>query len=90
MMNETQLSSFNYQFDTNTGKCLYAQVGLHNESADSTEFVNASIRVKPDDLPEGKDFMQLAMSDLITIAEKKLAADTAIKEEKQNTEPNNQ
>lgn len=49
-MNETQLSSFNYQFDTNTGKCLYAQVGLHNESADSTEFVNASIRVKPDDL----------------------------------------
>ena len=51
MMNETQLSSFNYQFDTNTGKCLYAQVGLHNESADSTEFVNASIRVKPDDLP---------------------------------------
>lgn len=37
MMNETQLSSFNYQFDTNTGKCLYAQVGLHNESADSTE-----------------------------------------------------
>lgn len=90
MMNETQLSSFNYQFDTNTGKCLYAQVGLHNESADSTEFVNASIRVKPDDLPEGKDFMQLAMSDLITIAKKKLVADTAIKEEKQNTEPNNQ
>lgn len=89
-MNETQLGSFNYQFDTNTGKCLYAQVGLHNESADSTEFVNASIRVKPDDLPEGKDFMQLAMSDLITIAKKKLAADTAIKEEKQNTEPNNQ
>ncbi|WP_139566694.1 hypothetical protein, partial [Limosilactobacillus reuteri] len=64
--------------------CLYAQVGLHNESADSTEFVNASIRVKPDDLPEGKDFMQLAMSDLITIAKKKLASDTAIKEEKQN------
>lgn len=50
----------------------------------------ASIRVKPDDLPEGKDFMQLAMNDLITIAKKKLAADTAIKEEKQNTEPNNQ
>lgn len=89
-MNETQLSSFNYQFDTNTGKCLYAQVGLHNESADSTEFINASIRVKPDDLPEGKDFMQLAMSDLITIAKKKLAADTAIKKENQNTEPNNQ
>ena len=89
-MNETQLSSFNYQFDTNTGKCLYAQVGLHNESADSTEFVNASIRVKPDDLPEGKDFMQLSMKDLITIAKQKLAADTAIKKEKQNTEPNNQ
>ena len=82
-MNETQLSSFNYQFDTNTGKCLYAQVGLHNESADSTEFVNASIRVKPDDLPEGKDFMQLSMKDLITIAKQKLAADTAIKKEKQ-------
>lgn len=87
-MNETQLSSFNYQFDTNTGKCLYAQVGLHNESADSTEFINASIRVKPDDLPEGKDFMQLAMSDLITIAKKKLAADTAIKGEAPTT--NNQ
>ena len=85
-MNETQLSSFNYQFDTNTGKCLYVQVGLHNESADSTEFVNASIRVKPDDLPEGKDFMQLAMSDLITIAKKKLAADTAVKEEAPTTD----
>ncbi|MCT3210512.1 hypothetical protein EFO59_07840, partial [Limosilactobacillus reuteri] len=82
-MNETQLSSFNYQFDTNTGKCLYAQVGLHNESADSTEFVNASIRVKPDDLPESKDFMQLSMKDLITIAKQKLAADTAIKKENQ-------
>lgn len=89
-MNETQLRSFNYQFDTNTGKCLYAQVGLHNESADSTEFVNASIRVKPDDLPEGKDFMQLSMKDLITIAKQRLAADTAIKKENQNTEPNNQ
>lgn len=85
-MNETQLSSFNYQFDTNTGKCLYAQVGLHNESADSTEFINASIRVKPDDLPEGKDFMQLAMSDLITIAKKKLAADTTVKEEAPTTD----
>ncbi|WP_323059084.1 hypothetical protein [Limosilactobacillus reuteri] len=89
-MNETQLSSFNYQFDTNTGKCLYAQVGLHNESTDSTEFVNASIRVKPDDLPEGKDFMQLSMNDLITIAKKKLAADTAVQEEAKVTEPNNQ
>ena len=84
-MNGVQLSSFNYRFDTTTGKCLYAQVGLHGQNTDSTEFVDASIRINPEDLPEGSRFMQMTMDSIVVLAKKKLASDTAIKEETQKT-----
>ena len=82
-MNGVQLSSFNYRFDTNTGKCLNAQVGLHGQNTDSTEFVDASIRINPEDLPEGSSFMQMTMDNIVVLAKKKLASDTAIKEQNQ-------
>ena len=80
-MNGVQLSSFNYRFDTNTGKCLNAQVGLHGQNTDSTEFVDASIRINPEDLPEGKTFMQMTMDSIVVLAKQKLASDTAVKEQ---------
>lgn len=82
-MNGVNLSSFNYRFDTTTGKCLYAQVGLHGQNTDSTEFVDASIRINPEDLPEGSSFMQMTMDSITLLAKKKLAADTANKEQAQ-------
>lgn len=82
-MNGVNLSSFNYRFDTTTGKCLYAQVGLHGQNTDSTEFIDASIRINPEDLPEGSSFMQMTMDSITLLAKKKLAADTANKEQAQ-------
>lgn len=84
-MNGINLSSFNYRFDTTTGKCLYAQVGLHGQNADSTEFVDASIRINPEDLPEGSSFMQMTMDNIVVLAKKKLASDTVVKEESEKT-----
>lgn len=84
-MNGINLSSFNYRFDTTTGKCLYAQVGLHGQNADSTEFVDASIRINPEDLPEGRSFMQMTMDNIVVLAKKKLASDTVVKEESEKT-----
>lgn len=84
-MNGINLSSFNYRFDTTTGKCLYAQVGLHGQNADSTEFVDASIRINPEDLPEGKTFMEMTMDSIVMLAKKKLASDTVVKEESEKT-----
>lgn len=84
-MNGINLSSFNYRFDTTTGKCLNAQVGLHGQNADSTEFVDASIRINPEDLPEGSSFMQMTMDNIVVLAKKKLASDTVVKEESEKT-----
>lgn len=84
-MDGINLSSFNYRFDTNSGKCLYAQVGLHGQNNDSTEFVDASIRINPDDLPEGKSFMQMTMDSIVVLAKKKLATDASFKEETEST-----
>lgn len=85
-MDNIQVNQFSYNFDN--GQIASAQVGLYSNNAANAEYINASIKVKPDDLPEGKGFMQLAMNDLITIAKNKLAADTAVKTE--STEPINQ
>lgn len=86
-MNELQVNQFSYNFDN--GQVTSAQVGLYGAISGDREFVNASIRVKQTDLPEGKNFMQVAMSDMITIARKKLAADTAVKEAQTTTQQDN-
>lgn len=86
-MNELQVNQFSYNFDN--GQVTSAQVGLYGAINGDREFVNASIRVKQTDLPEGKNFMQAAMSDMITIARKKLAADTAVKEAQTTTQQDN-
>lgn len=82
-MDNLQVNQFSYNFDN--GAVTSAQVGLYGSSATDGEYINASIRVKQADLPEGKSFMEVAMADMVTIARQKLAKDTAIKAEETTT-----
>lgn len=76
-MENIQVNSFTYNFDN--GKITSAQIGLYGNESASGEYINASIRVNQADLPAGKDFMQVAMGDMVTIARQKLAKDTEYK-----------
>lgn len=76
-MDNLQVNQFSYNFDN--GTVTSAQVGLYGSSATDGEYINASIRVKQADLPEGKSFMEVAMADMVEIARQKLAKDTAVK-----------
>ena len=78
-MDNLQVNQFSYNFDN--GAVTSAQVGLYGSNTPDGEYINASIRVKQADLPDGKSFMQVAMADMVTIARQKLSKDTAIKAE---------
>ena len=71
-----QVNSFTYNFTD--GQINSAQVGLYGNNASTGEYVNASVRINQSDLAEGATFLTVAMNDIITIAKKKLAADTAV------------
>lgn len=74
---DIQVNQFSYNFDN--GAVTSAQVGLYGSNTPDGEYINASIRVKQADLPDGKNFMQVAMADMVAIAREKLSKDTAIK-----------
>jgi len=73
---DVQVNSFTYNFTD--GQINSAQVGLYGNNASTGEYVNASVRINQSDLSEGATFLTVAMNDIITIAKKKLAADTAV------------
>lgn len=73
-----QVNSFTYNFED--GQINSAQVGLYGNNPSTNEYVNASVRISQSDLSEGATFLTVAMNDMIAIAKKKLAADTAIKD----------
>mgnify|MGYP004532632285 CR=1 FL=1 len=79
-----QVNSFTYNFTD--GQISSAQVGLYGNNPSTSEYVNASVRINQSDLSEGATFMTTNMTDLITIAEKKLAADTAVKDTTTSTQ----
>ena len=76
---DIQVNSFTYNFTTE-GQISSAQAGLYGNNQSTGEYVNASVRVNQSDLSEGATFLTTNMTDLITIAKKKLAADTAVKD----------
>ena len=76
-MDNLQVNQFSYNFDN--GAVTSTQVGLYGSNTPDGEYINASIRIKQADLPEGKSFTEVAMADMVTIAKKKLAEDTAVK-----------
>lgn len=74
-----QVNSLNYNFATD-GSIDSAQVGLYGHDATSGDYINSQIKVKQSDLAEGATFLTASMADIVTIAKKKLAADTAVKD----------
>lgn len=72
-----QVNSFTYNFTD--GQINSAQVGLYGNSQSTGEYINASVRINQSDLSEGATFLTVSMNDIITIAKKKLADDTAVK-----------
>lgn len=75
---DVQVNSFTYNFAD--GQINSAQVGLYGNDPSTGEYVNASVRINQSDLIKGATFLTVAMNDIIAIAKKKLAADTAVKE----------
>lgn len=73
-----QVNSFTYNFAD--GQINSAQVGLYGNNQSTGEYINASVRINQSDLSEGATFLTVAMNDIVTIAKKKLAADTALKD----------
>lgn len=73
-----QVNSFTYNFTDS--QISSAQVGLYGSNPATSEYINASVRINQSDLSEGATFLTVAMNDIIAIAKKKLAADTAIKD----------
>lgn len=73
-----QVNSFTYNFTD--GQINSAQVGLYGNNQSTGEYINASVRINQSDLSEGATFLTVAMNDIITIAKKKLADDTALKD----------
>lgn len=73
-----QVNNFTYNFAD--GQINSAQVGLYGNNQSTGEYINASVRINQSDLSEGATFLTVAMKDIITIAKKKLAADTALKD----------
>ena len=76
---DIQVNSLNYNF-ANDGSIDSAQVGLYGRDATSGNYINAQIKVEQADLAEGATFLTASMADIVAIAKKKLAADTAVKE----------
>lgn len=74
-----QVNSFTYNFKDNQ-QIDSAQVGLYGNNQSTGEYINASVRISQSDLNEGATLLTVAMNDVIAIAKKKLAADTAVKD----------
>lgn len=73
-----QVNSFTYNFTDS--QISSAQVGLYGSNPSTNEYINASVRINQSDLSEGATFLTVNMTDIIAIAKKKLAADTALKD----------
>ncbi len=76
-----QANSLNYNFNLQDGTIDSAQVGLYGRDATSGDYVNAQIKVKQSDLSEGATFLTASMADIVAIAKKRLASDTAVKDQ---------
>lgn len=81
---DLKINQFTYNFSD--GKITSAQIGLYGTNNPDAEYVNASIRIKEEDLPKGKSFMETGMPDMIAIARKKLMTATKVEESTGDTQ----
>lgn len=79
MIMDIQVNSFTYNVNIQDGTIDSAKVGLYGRDEASGDYVNAQIKVEQSDLAEGTTFLKVNPDDIVTIAKKKLAADTALK-----------
>ena len=75
-----QVNGLNYNVNLQDGTIDSAQVGLYGRDETSGDYVNAQIKVQQSDLAEGATFLTTNAADIVTMAKKKLAADTVVKE----------
>lgn len=75
-----QVNSFNYNVNLQDGTIDSAKIGLYGNDETSGDYVNAQIKVEQSDLAEGAKFLTANPSDIVAIAKKKLAAETAVKD----------
>lgn len=75
-----QVNNLNYNVNIQNGTIESARVDLYGRDETSGDYVNAQIKVEQSDLAEGAKFLTANPADIVTIAKKKLAADTAVKE----------
>lgn len=79
---DMEVRDFNYHFEN--GAADYAQITLYSDVNGDGEFINSTIRVNKADVTGG-NLLQASMQDVITIARKKLADYTAIKQAQATT-----
>ena len=77
---DIQVNSLNYNVNLQDGTIDSAKVGLYARDDTSGDYVNAQIKVEQADLAAGATFLTANPADIVTIAKKKLAADTAVKD----------
>ncbi|MGM9907333.1 hypothetical protein [Limosilactobacillus sp.] len=84
---DMEVRDFNYHFEN--GAADYAQITLYSDVNGDGEFINSTIRVNKADVTGG-NLLQASMQDVITIARKKLADYTAIKQAQATTNDDQQ
>lgn len=75
-----QVNNLNYNVNIQNGTIESARVDLYGRDEKSGDYFNAQIKVEQSDLAEGAKFLTANPADIVAIAKKKLAADTAVKE----------
>ncbi|WP_432226944.1 hypothetical protein [Limosilactobacillus fermentum] len=75
-----QVNSLNYNVNLQDGTIDSAKVGLYGRDETSGDYVNAQVKVEQSDLAAGATFLTANPADIVTIAKKKLAAETAVKD----------
>lgn len=75
-----QVNNLNYNVNIQDGTIDSARVDLYGRDETSGDYVNAQIKVEQSDLAEGAKFLTANPADVVEIAKKKLAADTAVKD----------
>lgn len=75
-----QVNNLNYNVNIQNGTIESARVDLYGRDETSGDYVNAQIKVEQSDLAEGAKFLTANPADIVAIAKKKLAADTAVQE----------
>lgn len=83
---DIQVNSLKYDVNLQDGTIDSAQVGLYARDETSGDYVNAQIKVQQSDLAEGATFLTVNPADIVTIAKKKLAADTVVKDTTTSTQ----